>query len=51
MNTSHFLLVEVREKVFRATGTIRNTITTNCPLKPAKEIDKRKRGTTTTDLI
>ena len=43
--TSHLLLVELREKDFRATGTIRDARTTNCPSKPAKKIDKMKRGT------
>ena len=43
--TSHSLLVKLREKDFRATGTIRDARTTNCPLKPVKEMDKMKRGT------
>ena len=43
--TSHSPLVQLREKGFIATGTIRDARTTNCPLKPAKEIDKIKRET------
>ena len=43
--TSHSLLVQLREKGFRATGTVRDVRTTNCPLKLAKEMDKMKRGT------
>ena len=43
--TSHSLLVQLRQKGFRATRTVRDVRTTNCPLKPAKEIDKMKRGT------
>ena len=43
--TSHSLLVKLREKDFRATGTIRDARTTNRLLKPAKEMDKMKRGT------
>ena len=43
--TSYSLLVQLREKGFRATETIRDVRITNCPLKPAKEINKMKRGT------
>ena len=43
--TSYSLLVQLREKGFRATRTIRDVRITNCPLKPAKEINKMKRGT------
>ena len=43
--TSHLVLVQLRKKGFRATGTVRDERTTNCPLKPAKEMDKMKRET------
>ena len=41
--TSHSLLVQLREKGFRATGTVRDARTGSCPLKPVKEMDKMER--------
>ena len=43
--TSHSVLVQLRKKGFRATGTVRDGRTTNCPLKLAKEMGKMKRKT------
>ena len=42
--SSYSLLVQLREKGFRATGSVRDARTANCPLKPAKEMDKMERG-------
>ena len=43
--TSHSLLVQLREKGFRAIGTVRDARTASCSLKPTKEINKMERGT------
>ena len=43
--TSHSLLVQLREKGFRITGTVRDARTANSSLKPAKDMDKVERGT------
>ena len=42
--TSHLLLVQLREKSFRATELL-DARTTKCLLKPAKDMTKMKRGT------
>ena len=42
--TSYLLLVQLKEKNFRATRTVRDARTAKCPLKAAKEIDKMTRG-------
>lgn len=42
--TSHRLMNVLREKGFRATGTVRDNRTKNCPLKPPKEMKKEERG-------
>ena len=42
---SHSLLVQLREKGFRATGSVRDARTANCFLKPAKEMNIMERGT------
>lgn len=42
--TSYGLLTILKEKGFRASGTIRDNRTEKCPLKPVKEIEKSKRG-------
>ena len=43
--TSHSVLVQLRKKGFRTTGTVRDERTTNCPLKPVNEKNKMKRET------
>lgn len=42
--TSYKLLVSLREKEFRATGTIRDNRTVKCPLESVKSLAKKPRG-------
>lgn len=43
--TSYALLVQLKEKGFRATGTVRDGRIAKCPLKTVKEVEKLPRGT------
>lgn len=43
--SSYDLFISLKEKGFRATGTIRDNRTQKCPIKPSKDIEKSPRGT------
>ena len=42
--TSHTLLIDLKEKGWRATGTVRDNRTNRCPLKPVAEMKKLEKG-------